>query len=61
MENFQFCIPTNILFGKGQIENLPQVMGDFGKNILLVYGGGSIKRIGLYDKVQKLLTDWNFV
>lgn len=59
MENFQFCIPTNILFGKGQIENLPQFMGDFGKNILLVYGGGSIKRIGLYDKVQQLLTDCN--
>lgn len=50
MENFQFCIGTNILFGKGQISHLPEVIKPFGKRILLTYGGGSIKRIGLYDK-----------
>lgn len=57
MENFEFCVPTNILFGKGQIENLPNVISDFGKKVLLTYGGGSIKKIGLYDKVKELLSD----
>lgn len=57
MENFQFCIGTNILFGKGQISHLPEVIQPFGKRILLTYGGGSIKRIGLYDQVKELLSD----
>lgn len=57
MENFQFCIGTNILFGKGQITRLPEVVKPYGKRILLTYGGGSIKRIGLYEKVRELLSD----
>ena len=56
MENFQFCIGTNILFGKGQISHLPEVVKPFGKRILLTYGGGSIKRIGLYDRIKELLS-----
>lgn len=56
MENFEFCVPTNILFGKGQIEKLPDVVSGFGKKVLLVYGGGSIKKLGLYDKVKELLS-----
>ncbi len=55
MENFQFFVGTNILFGKGQLEKLPAVLGQFGKNVLLTYGGGSIKRMGLYDKIKGLL------
>lgn len=56
MENFQFCVPTNILFGKNQISNLPSVIAGFGEKVLLAYGGGSIKKMGLYDKVKGLLS-----
>ncbi|MEG0254722.1 MAG: iron-containing alcohol dehydrogenase [Vagococcus sp.] len=55
MENFNFKVETNILFGKGQVSKLPNVLNEFGKNVLLVYGGGSIKRNGLYDTIQELL------
>ncbi|MBR1777338.1 MAG: iron-containing alcohol dehydrogenase [Alphaproteobacteria bacterium] len=57
MENFEFCVPTHILFGKGQIEKLPDVINGFGKKVLLTYGGGSIKKTGLYDKIKELLAD----
>ena len=56
MENFQYCIGTNILFGKGQIENLPSLVQPLGSRVLIAYGGGSIKRIGLYDTVKTLLS-----
>lgn len=55
MNNFNFCVPTDIRFGKGQIEGLPEELAKYGKKILLVYGGGSIKRTGLYDKLMELL------
>ena len=55
MNNFRFCVGTEILFGKGQIENLAKVVGRYGKRVLVTYGGGSIKKIGLYDKVMELL------
>ena len=43
MENFKFNAYTEMLFGKGQIEKLQEVINRFGKNVLLAYGGGSIK------------------
>lgn len=58
MNNFNFCVPTDIRFGKGQIECLPEELAKFGKKVLLVYGGGSIKKTGLYDKVYELLKDF---
>lgn len=58
MNNFNFCVPTDIRFGKGQIEGLPAELTKYGKKILLVYGGGSIKRTGLYDKLMELLKDF---
>jgi alcohol dehydrogenase YqhD (iron-dependent ADH family) len=58
MENFQFCIGTRVLFGKEQINNLPEVVGSYGKKVLLAYGGGNIKRTGLYDTIKKLLADY---
>lgn len=61
MENFRFNAYTEMLFGKGQIEKLPEVLKRYGKNILLAYGGGSIKKNGLYDTIQKLLKDFNIV
>ncbi|MFC7373233.1 iron-containing alcohol dehydrogenase [Fictibacillus iocasae] len=51
MDNFTYYNPTRLIFGKGQISQLAAEMEPFGKNVLLVYGGGSIKRNGLYDQV----------
>ena len=58
MQNFEYCTPTRIIFGQGVIERLPEVLGGIGQKVLLTYGGGSIKRIGLYDKVKELLADF---
>lgn len=55
MKNFNYCTPTRLIFGEGVIKDLPEVMSHYGKKILLNYGGGSIKKIGLYDKVLELL------
>ncbi|MBQ4408301.1 MAG: iron-containing alcohol dehydrogenase [Bacteroidales bacterium] len=57
MQNFDYHTPTRLVFGKGVIEKLPEVMAQFGKKILLTYGGGSIKKIGHYQKVKELLKD----
>ncbi|MFK8242536.1 MULTISPECIES: iron-containing alcohol dehydrogenase [unclassified Facklamia] len=57
MQNFIYDIPTKVFFGEGQIEQLPKLVAKFGKRVLLTYGGGSIKRNGLYDKVKELLSD----
>ncbi len=50
--------PTRLVFGENAIEKLPAVMGAIGKRVLLAYGGGSIKKIGLYDRVKELLRDF---
>ena len=55
MQNFDYMTPTRLIFGKGVVEQLPEVMAGYGKKVLLTYGGGSIKKIGLYDKVKELL------
>lgn len=55
MQNFDYMTPTRLIFGKDVIVKLPEVMEQFGRKILLTYGGGSIKRIGLYNKVKELL------
>ncbi|RSD27563.1 iron-containing alcohol dehydrogenase [Mesobacillus subterraneus] len=55
MDNFTFYNPTKLIFGKGQLEELKNEVPKYGKKVLLVYGGGSIKRNGLYDSVKKLL------
>lgn len=56
MNNFIYDVPTKVFFGKDMIQNLPKIT-EFGKNVLLVYGGGSIKKIGLYQQVLTLLSD----
>ncbi len=58
MNNFNFCVPTDIRFGKGQIACLPEELKKYGKRILMVYGGGSIKRTGLYDIILDLLKEF---
>lgn len=61
MNPFQFCVPTDIWFGEGQIKCLPEELARYGRTVLLVYGGGSIKRTGLYDTIQTLLSDFTIV
>lgn len=58
MRNFDYQTPTRLIFGKGVVEEkLKSVMAQFGKRVLITYGGGSIKRSGLYDQVLRLLQD----
>ena len=61
IDNFTYSTPTKLIFGKGVIKDLPDVITGFGKNVLLTYGGGSIKKMGLYDEVKRLLKDFNIV
>ena len=58
MQNFDYMTPTRLVFGENAIEKLPAVMGAIGKRVLLAYGGGSIKKVGLYDRVKELLKDF---
>lgn len=53
--NFTYCNPTKLYFGKNALEGLNAELPKYGKNVLLVYGGGSIKRNGIYDKVVAAL------
>ncbi|AGX05979.1 MULTISPECIES: iron-containing alcohol dehydrogenase [Bacillus] len=57
MQNFTFSNPTKLIFGKDTLKELQNEIPQYGKNVLLVYGGGSIKRSGLYDKVLAELKD----
>lgn len=56
MNNFDFCCPTRVVFGKGSIAKLKDLIGK-DKKVLLIYGGGSIKRNGVYDQVMTALKD----
>ena len=55
MQNFYYNIPTKIYFGKGQIEQLGKNLKAITDHVLLAYGGGSIKKNGIYDKVIEQL------
>ncbi|WP_064092801.1 iron-containing alcohol dehydrogenase [Rossellomorea aquimaris] len=57
MNEFTFYNPTKLIFGEGQVEQLKELVPQYGKKVLLVYGGGSIKRNGLYDQVVGILND----
>ncbi|MBA4602317.1 iron-containing alcohol dehydrogenase [Thermoactinomyces mirandus] len=57
MHTFTFHNPTKLIFGKGTISALKDEVPRFGKKVLLVYGGGSIKRNGIYDKTMKILNE----
>lgn len=51
MNDFIYEVSTKILFGKDQLKNLSKEIKKYGNNVLLCYGGGSVKRTGLYDKI----------
>lgn len=53
--NFTYCNPTKLYFGKNALDGLNAELSKYGKNVLLVYGGGSVKKNGIYDKVVSVL------
>lgn len=57
MNRFEFYNPTKLIFGKNQLQALKQEVPRYGTKVLLVYGGGSIKRSGLYDRVTAILQE----
>jgi alcohol dehydrogenase YqhD (iron-dependent ADH family) len=59
MINFDYQTPTRLIFGKDVVNQLPEVLKPLGHRVLLTYGGGSIKRMGLYDHVKELLKDFD--
>lgn len=60
MLNYVHEIPTKLYFGKGQISHLDEILRSLGKKVLLTYGGGSIKKMGLYDTVIDILKKGGF-
>ncbi|MCM3004403.1 iron-containing alcohol dehydrogenase [Priestia koreensis] len=57
MDNFTFYNPTKLIFGEDQLSAIKEQLPQYGKKVLLVYGGGSIKRSGLYDDVVAVLKE----
>lgn len=55
MNNFVYDIPVKVYFGENQLCHLGEELRKYGRRVLLTYGGGSIKRIGLYDRVVEEL------
>lgn len=53
--NFTYCIPTKLYFGENALDFLSDELKNYGKNVMLCYGGGSIKKNGIYDKVVEIL------
>lgn len=60
MLNFTHDIPTKLFFGQGQICHLAESLNQFGKNVLLTYGSGSIKKTGLYNTIMDILNEGGF-
>jgi len=58
MDRFDYEFPVRIHFGQGCFEDsLKQELQKYGKNVILAYGGGSLKRTGLYDRIVAMLTE----
>ncbi|MBS7525310.1 iron-containing alcohol dehydrogenase [Fusibacter paucivorans] len=55
--DFKYQNPTTIYFGKKSLDNLKKELSNYGDNVLLAYGKGSIKKIGLYDEVIGILKE----
>lgn len=53
--NFSYCNPTKLYFGDEALQYLNEELPKYGKNVVLVYGGGSIKKNGIYDEVTEIL------
>ena len=55
--NFTYCNPTRLYFGEDSLSNLSTELKKFGQNVVLIYGGGSIKKNGIYDEVMTILKE----
>lgn len=55
--NFSYCNPTKLYFGNDSLNYLGTELRKYGKNVVLIYGGGSIKKNGIYDEVVSILKD----
>ncbi len=55
--NFSYCNPTKLYFGDESLNYLNEELPKYGKNVVLIYGGGSIKKNGIYDQVVQILKD----
>ena len=55
--SFTYCNPTKLYFGEGSVKYLKEELPKYGKNVVLVYGGGSIKKNGIYDAVTSILKE----
>ncbi len=55
--DFSYCNPTRLYFGENSLDNLSKELANYGNKIMLTYGGGSIKKSGLYDKVIAILKE----
>ena len=55
--NFSYCNPTKLYFGENSLNDLNTELPKYGKNVVLIYGGGSIKKNGIYDAVVQILKD----
>lgn len=53
--NFEYCNPTKLYFGENSLQYLNTELSKYGNNIVLIYGGGSIKKNGIYDEVYEIL------
>lgn len=55
--NFTYCNPTKLYFGENSLSNLSTELKKYGQNVVLIYGGGSIKKNGIYDEVMAILEE----
>lgn len=55
--DFSYCNPAKLYFGADALSGLSAELPKYGENVVLIYGGGSIKKNGIYDDVRKILTE----
>lgn len=55
--NFTYCNPTKLYFGEDSLSNLSTELKKYGQNVVLIYGGGSVKKNGIYDDVMAILKE----
>ncbi len=55
IQSYDLYMPTHLIFGKGRISELKDAVAGAGKKALITYGGGSVKRSGLFTRVKELL------
>ena len=55
--DFVYSNPTKLYFGENSLDGLRKELPKYGENVLLVYGGGSIKKNGIYDKITAILKE----